>query len=583
MLKELRIENFAIIDELNIKFRDGLTTLTGETGAGKSIIIDAVEAILGSRADATMVRSGSERAIVEGVFRIKGNLLSEIRAVLKEEDLLDDEKYLILAREIRRSGRNIARVNGHSVSAALLRKLGEHLVDVHGQSEHLSLLHTRNHLTLLDNYSLTDENLSVKGDLKAYRKTYKCLSEVEELIKELTQMERDTARRVDILNYQIQEIKKANLRVGEDEELRGERTRLANAESLANLAQESLIILDEGTPEAPATSELLGQVVSALANLTRLDASQAHLHTSAQNAFVEISELVVELRRYLETIEYNPKRLNQVEERLELIDNMKRKYGDSIEEILAYAMQAENELDNITHAEERLEELEIERQELLTKLGKQGWHLSIKRHAASKKLAQGVENELRELNMSGARFKVSFQQKEDPSGVPVEDGRHLVYNAKGIEHIEFLIAPNPGEGFKPLVKIASGGETSRLMLALKNVLAKADHIPTLIFDEIDQGIGGRVGAVVGEKLWFLARDHQVICITHLPQLAAFGDQHYHVSKQISDGRTTTRVKSLKGEERITELAQMLGEVSKGTLRSAREMSQRVKERTKVAP
>jgi len=273
--------------------------------------------------------------------------------------------------------------------------------------------------------------------------------------------------------------------------------------------------------------------------------------------------------------------LNQVEERLELIDNLNRKYGDSITEILEFASNAERELDNITHAEERLDELKTEREELLVQLGKQGWIISQKRSAAAEDLAFGMERELAQLNMSGAQFKVSLQQKLDPEGVAIEDGRRVAYGPYGLEQVEFLIAPNPGEGFKPLVKIASGGETSRLMLAIKNVLVKADKIPTLIFDEIDQGIGGRVGTIVGEKLWVLGRSHQVLCITHLPQLAAFGDQHFNVQKQISQGRTTTNVLSLDGEERLIELAQMMGEVSEGTLHSARELAQLASDRTAV--
>jgi DNA repair protein RecN (Recombination protein N) len=579
MLNELRIENFAIIDRLDLHFGPGLTTMTGETGAGKSIIIDAVETILGGRADATMVRSGVERASVEAVFHINQTSQSEILAILEREELLEDGDYITLGREIRLAGRNVARVNGRSVSVSLLRELGQFLIDVHGQSEHLSLLTVGQHLTLLDRYTFTDSAFSVEADLASYRKTYRRLMEVLDNIQRLQQSERDAARRADTLKYQFEEIQAAQLRPGEEKELREERDRLANAESLAKLVQESLVILDEGTPEASAINDMLGQVVESLASLVRQDPSQTARHKKSLSLFEDTNDLVKGLRSYLETIEFNPKRLDSVEERLSLIDSLKRKYGDSIQDVLDFALEANNELENITHAEERLEVLAAERALLQTRLGTEGEALAKKRRTAGEKLSLDMQRELADLNMSGARFTIDFQGRDDPDGVPLSDGKRAAYGPHGLERVEFLIAPNPGEGFKPLAKIASGGETSRLMLALKNVLNQADHIPTLIFDEIDQGIGGRVGTVVGEKLWTLARRHQVFCITHLPQLAAFGDHHYQVQKHIAEGRTTTRVHPLEGDERVVELAQMMGEVSEGTLHSARELEQLAEAKT----
>jgi DNA repair protein RecN (Recombination protein N) len=543
MLKELRIENFAIIDRIDLRFKSGLTTLTGETGAGKSIIIDAVETILGGRVDAALVRSGAERASVEGVFRIKPSDRSGVLSILEREDLLDDTKHITLGREIRLTGRNVARINGRSVSVSLLREIGDHLIDVHGQSEHFSLLRVSQHLTLLDRYTFTDQALSVKEILAAYRKTYRRSNEVSDQIQQLQRSEQEAAHRADILNYQIEEIQVAQLIPGEEAGLREERNRLANAENLAKLVQESLVILDEGTPESSAATDMLGKVVQSLASLMRLDSSQSILHERAQSIFEDMNDLAKSLRSYLETVEANPKRLDSVEERLALIDTLKRKYGDSIPEILAHAAEARDELENITHAEEQLEELIVEREQLLTSLGRDGEALALKRRAAGEKLARSMEAQLGDLRMSEARFKIDFQQSDNPEGVPLADGRRVSYTP------------------------------------LKNVLTQADHIPTLIFDEIDQGIGGRVGAIVGEKLWTLARHHQVFCITHLPQLAAFGDQHFHVQKQISDGRTTTRLQRLKGEERIVELAHMMGEVSEGTLHSAREISQLADKKT----
>lgn len=580
MLTELHIENFAIIDRLSLHFNSSLITFTGETGAGKSIIIDAVETLLGGRADSTLIRSGAERASVEGVFFLPSAARAQIHALLEREGLLDDPDYVTLGREIRQNGRNVARVNGRSVNTTLLREIGEFLVDVHGQSEHLSLLRVNQHLAMLDNYASTGEEKDIQDLLANYRKSYRELQAVRHKLDATRQSERDAARRSDMLSYQIKEIEAVRLQAGEDESLKEERNRLANAESLASLVQEALQALDEGSPEAPAATDLFGQVVHALTGLARLDPSQSGLHEQGQTLFEGLSDLAINLRSYLEEIEFNPKRLDQVEERLALIHGLKRKYGDSIEAVLEFAENARQQFDAIAHAEERLQELEAEQDHLLTELGKLGTALSQKRHAAAGKLGQAIEAELVDLQMSGARFQVDFQHRSDPEGVLLEDGRRVAFDSSGLERVEFLIAPNPGEGFKPLAKIASGGETSRLMLALKNVLAQADQIPTLIFDEIDQGIGGRVGAVVGQKLWHLARQHQVLCITHLPQLAVFGQQHYQVQKNVQAGRTATQVELLQGEARMVELAQMLGGVTEGTLSSARELIQSVEKCTK---
>ncbi|OGN95833.1 MAG: hypothetical protein A2Z71_01105 [Chloroflexi bacterium RBG_13_50_21] len=275
--------------------------------------------------------------------------------------------------------------------------------------------------------------------------------------------------------------------------------------------------------------------------------------------------------------------MDQVEERLNLIQNMKRKYGENFQAVVRFVEQAKKQLDSITHVSERIIDLEGDEKELLTKLGVMGELLSAHRHAAAAKLETALETELMDLSMAGAKFKVDFSDRESDAGVPLSDGRKVTFDSTGLEHVEFLVAPNPGEGLKPLVKIASGGETSRLMLAIKNVLAQADKVPTLIFDEIDQGIGGRVGSVVGKKLWELARQHQVLCVTHLPQLAAYGEQHLRVLKQIKDGRTETHVETLKGDDRLIELAQMMGEVSDGTRQSAKELlasvSKSVKQRS----
>ncbi len=573
MLTELHIENFAIIERLDIEFSPGLITFTGETGAGKSIIIDAVETLLGGRAEAIQVRSGAERANIEAVFSIQDSARSIIHTILKREDLLDESQYLTLAREVRLNGRNVARVNGRSVSASLLREISEYLIDVHGQSEHLSLLKVSNHIHLLDRFASSEPDNALTEALSAYTKTYSRYQEVFHELEKTRMAESDVARRVDMLHFQINEIESAHLHPGEEDELRAERNRLANAESLASLTQQALLALDEGAPESPAATDLIGHVVEWLADLARLDSSQVALSEIAQSVFDNLTDLISSLRLYVENIEFNPKRLDQVEERLALIQLLKRKYGDSISAILAYGESSRVELDQMTHSEERIQDLQAEQTTLLAHLGREGYRLSQLRRGAADHLEKEIEKELSDLHMSGAHFRVDFHQQLDPSGAPLPDNNCRAIYPSGLEKIEFMIAPNPGEGFKPLARIASGGETSRLMLALKNVLAQADRVPTLIFDEIDQGIGGRVGNIVGQKLRQLGSRHQVLCITHLPQLAAFGEQHYHVEKQIRDGRTVTIARSLVGDDRLLELAQMLGSVSEGSMQSARELLQ----------
>lgn len=572
MLSELTIENLAIIDQLHLSFGPGFNVLTGETGAGKSIIIDAVSLLLGGRGESDLIRTGAERALIEGVFALGGEIQAALNPVLAEDGLDgDDPKLLTLAREIRREGRNICRVNGRAVSLKVLERVGQQLVDIHGQTEHLSLMRVREHGDLLDRY----------GELGPCRKRVAGLAqELRAVRRELAGLrrdERELARRIDLLQYQVGEIEAACLQPGEEEELAQERTRLANAEQLRALADEAYGILFESTQDQPAVLDLLQTVGRALAGLGRLDRSTASLGEAAEAVGYQVEDLAESLREYRDRIEFNPKRLEQVEERLALVRNLQRKYGSSIEEVLAFGERARRELQTIEHSEERIADLGIKEDQLLHEIGRQGADLSTRRREAAERLSAGIEAELDALSMARARFGVDLAWREAEDGAYVE-GRRVAFDSTGLDRVEFLVAPNVGEPLKPLVRIASGGETSRLMLALKTVLAQADHTPTLIFDEIDAGIGGRVGAVVGQKLWRLtvaeqADDcrHQVLCVTHLPQLAGYSDRHLLVRKGVVDGRTTTEVHLVEGEEREREIAGMLGALTEGTRASAREM------------
>ena len=564
MLRELRIRNFAIIDEVTLHFDEGLLVFTGETGAGKSIIVDAIELLLGGRADGTVIRTGADTASVEGDFILAGETANAVKEILDPEGLWENDRSLTLSREVRREGRNLARINGRTINVAILKDVGQILVDVHGQSEHLSLLRVREHIRLLDRYAGLAESAA------AFAIQVETLRQVRKELTAIRSSERESARRVDMLQFQIGEIESARIKPGEDAALGEERTRLANAEQLANLADEVINALDEESEDRRPATDLLGQAVHALTALAKIDSSLSAVKESGQAALDQASELVRQVRTYRDSIEFNPRRLEQVEERVELLRNLKHKYGDSLEAVLAHAEKSHQELEGITHAGERITELETRERSLLAEIGKVGQVLSSQRQQAAEKLSRGIEAELADLRMNGASFSVDIHWEEDPAGALVEDKR-IGFDLTGLDHVEFLIAPNPGEGMKPLAKVASGGETSRLMLALKSVLAHADQTPTLIFDEIDQGIGGRVGLTVGRKLWNLTPDHQVFCVTHLPQLAAYGDNHFHVAKTVEGNRTVTRVKNLGMSDRIGELAIMLGTDSQATRGSAEEL------------
>lgn len=571
MLSSLTITDFAIIDELHLELADGFIVFTGETGAGKSIIIDAVSLLLGGKAEATMVRQSAETARLEAVFRLEGEPRALVEAVLAREELLadGDGAELVLAREVRREGRSTCRVNGRMVSLAILREVGQYLVDVHGQSEHLSLLRPREHLFLLDRYA------NLQAEREAVAQAVRELNALRQELAGLRQNEREREQRLDMLDFQINEITTARLKPGEEQALLQERTRLANAEKLASLAEEAIHALAGDDEAASGAADLLSKAVRALNNLVKIDPTLAAQRDAAQALSEQFREAARDLEAYRDRIEFNPKRLDQVEERLELLKRLQRKYAENIEDILAFAARAQAEREALTHSTERIAELEKKEETQLRRLGQLGARLSEKRRAAGEALGRGIEGELNDLKMERARFGVDLQWEADPDGAAV-NGERVAFDATGLDRIEFLVAPNIGEGLKPLVKVASGGETARLMLALKGVLARADQTPTLIFDEIDQGIGGRVGAIVGRKLWELARNHQVLCITHLPQLAGFGDQHFRVEKQIEGERTVTRVQAVTGEARVAELAQMLGGAGEKTRESAGEILEMVR-------
>ena len=566
MLKEIRIRNFAIIESLDLELTAGFNVFTGETGAGKSIILDALSIVLGEKGDNSFVREGTKRASIEAVFDY-GTRAEEITEILEREDLLPDDGIgeLSLSREIRLEGRSTARVNGRSVSLSLLQEIGSLLVDIHGQSEHLSLLKPGSHIRLVDQFAGNGELL------KEYRSRYRKYMTVVRQLKELHEGEAEALRQQDMLTYQLGEINAAELSEEEEENLNRERERMANSERIAKLLQKALLSLSGRSEERPGIIDQLDTLDSALDDLTGYDDSLQPLYDSAVNAADQLNEVLDKLQRYKSTLGFSTRRRNQIEERLSLYFSLKRKYGGSVPAVLEFAENAKKKLALITGAGEQITELEDEKQRLLQELSVLAVRLSEKRAEAAVRISAGVEKELDELRMQSARFDVQMEKVLSENGLDDGSGQKLNFTDTGFDRIEFLIAPNPGEGLKPLAKVASGGETSRLMLALKNTLAQADTIPTMVFDEIDQGIGGRIGALVGEKLWQLARFHQVICITHLPQLAALYDSHFHVRKQIFEERTRTIVDRLDAEESLHELASLMGADNEENLTAVRVM------------
>jgi DNA repair protein RecN (Recombination protein N) len=559
MLWELHVKNLAVISDLRLEFKQGLTVLSGDEGVGKSLLVDALCLVTGGKASTTLIQSGNSATLVEGIFHID-TTDSELIALLEDAGLqseLDDT--LIVSREVQEQGRSIARVNGRAVPVSLLRELGQRLVDIHSQMDQFSLLNSQRQMDLLDGYGgLLELRAELGTTVSALRQKTHELSLVSQ---ENCQQERD------LLQYQIAEIKQANLQSGEDEALEQERRILQRAQELKEYCYgaQSMLYLDDH-----AATGLIYRSIKALERAAAIDPTlQSHVeHIGA--AAVELEETARDIGSYIERIEDSPERLQQVEERTALLRHLKHKYGGTLEQVLQFLTDARQKLEIIDSHDERRRELEEERQRLLAEAGQLAEKLSSGREKEASSLTKLVSSELTELGMSRACFNIHLTREEREDGLPAYQSKYL-FSQHGIDRIQFLASTNPGEPPRPLADIASGGEICRFMLALKSALRQADSIPTLVFDEIDAGVAGRNGNTVGQKLAALARNHQVICITHLPQIACFGDNHYRVTKDISSAQSLTSVKYLQGDCRVEELAAMLGGTKKPMLESAQEL------------
>jgi DNA repair protein RecN (Recombination protein N) len=585
MLLELNIRDFAIIERLRLQLGTGFNVLTGETGAGKSIIIDALGTLRGERTDPSFVRAGAERARIEGIFTIANR--PDLQSMLEEYGLWDEgDEQVILSRELNaESGRSVARINGRAVNSSLLREIGSCLVDIHGQHEGLTLFNTRTHGDMLDKYG----GLIPLREQVAHKVAE--LRRVREDLASLRTAAASRTERIEELTYLREDVNAARLRPGEEAELLQERLLMQNGARITDHVTNLYTLLYSGSEggrnPSRAIVEMLGEVTDALGDLSKLDTSFARMAEQATELQFLAEELAAQVRNYRDSMDFDPARLDEIEDRLTLIRDMQRRYHATIEQILERAASAEAEIERLTHSDEHMADLEAEEQRLLNQLSELVFDLSQRRRGVGAELAAAVSGAMRDLAMPNVRFAVSFTHQTDPNGVMVDltpleananPRQRYAFDKTGIDRIEFMLSPNPGEPLKPLAKIASGGESARLLLALKSILSKVDEVPTLVFDEVDVGVGGRAGQVVGEKLWAISDQHQVICITHLPQVAAFGDSHYAIAKSFTGERTQTQITQIDHEERVDELAAMLDgtPISEHSRMSAREMLERAR-------
>lgn len=563
MIVELSIKNLAVIKHVTIPFQRGLNILTGETGAGKSILIDALGFLLGGRGSSDYVRYGEKKAEIEALFEIEST--HPVVALLPQLGIDPPEDgMLILKREITAQGKSICRINGQLVTLSTLKEVGPWLVNIHGQHEHQSLMDSERHLNWLDAFA-GEELKQCKEEYSSVYRDYKTAR--SEYIK-FAKNEQHMAQRQDMLSFQLQEITDADLQPLEDEELTKEKTRLANGEKLFKGIDDAYMAL---TGEQ-ASLDWVGLALSHLETVSSYDDQLAQAQGQLESVFFQLEEVARSLRTYREGLEFDPYRLNEIEDRLSEIQRLKRKYGRSVEEILEHAASIEDELDTIVNREQRMEGLKQRVRDLAQDLAIEAVELSSQRILTAQRLSGKIEEQLKDLHMEKAKFSIQVRQLEDPQGIEI-NGTKVKARESGIDDVEFMISPNPGEPLRPVAKIASGGELSRIMLGMKAILANLEPIGTLIFDEVDTGVSGRAAQAIAEKLVTVSQNKQVLCITHLPQMACMADAHFFITKQATETETQTHVHYLDKEERVNELARLLGgvEVTNTTRNHAKEM------------
>ncbi len=551
MLQELSVKNFAIISSLQLEFQMGMTVLTGETGAGKSIIIDAMGLLTGGRGSSDYIRQGANKCTLEGLFSMPKS--QELKQLLEELGIETEEDSLVIQRDISASGKNVCRVNGRIVNITNLKRIGEYLVDIHGQNEHQELMQSERHIDMLDEFG-GKKLLAVK---EKYTRAYQEYRALEAKVRKRQKNEKEFAQRMDMLHFQSDEIASAQLVAGEEEQLLEERNKLNNFQKIADALTISYAALNG---EDDSSLDKIGTSMNELASIESLDSEYKTLSDTVQNAYSLLQEASGDLSRLIDGLELDEGRLNEVENRLELIRQMKRKYGDSIETILSYYEEITKELAEADFLEGGTGDLEALLAEKQQAAHQQALTLRKERKRLAKELEQQILTELKELYLERTEFEVRFTELE-----------HLQEN--GLDGVEFYITTNPGEPLKPLVRVASGGELSRVMLAMKTIFSQTQGITSIVFDEVDTGVSGRVAQAIADKIYQISENSQVLCITHLPQVAAVADEHYFIEKEIVAGRTETSVRILSEKERVNEIARMLAgsEITKLTIEHAQEL------------
>ncbi|MYU80288.1 DNA repair protein RecN [Ligilactobacillus salivarius] len=550
MLQELSIKDFAIIDEIQISFQPKMTVLTGETGAGKSIIIDALGLLAGGRGSTEFIRKGEKKAVIQGLFTLPRE--ANTYNILEEYGIDSEDGQIILQRDLYRGGRNICRINGMMVNLATLRKVGETLIDIHGQNEHQELMKPENHIDLLDEYDKKTSQLR-----NQYQVVYQNYCKLKLSMEKKEADEKAWVQRLDMLNFQVKEIEEAGLKINEEDELVEEKNKLDNFQAIHDALELSYQILSGEKIDVVGN---LGNAMNELSDVSDLSENLQEINTKISDAFYSLEDAARDISDELDSMEWNGERLNEIEERLELIHQLKRKYGDTIEDILHYHSRIEKELREMENAEQNSEKQERQLSEALEKVKELAIKLSKQRKKSAKKLEKMIHEQLSALYMDKAVFEVKCLNNSK------------LYS-KGIDKVEFYIQTNPGEEMGPLAKIASGGELSRIMLALKTIFSQKMGVTSIIFDEVDTGVSGRVAQAIAEKISQISNNSQVLCITHLPQVAAIADNHYYISKSVNDGRTETSLKELDEKQKIREIARMLSgsEITELTLKHAEEL------------
>lgn len=561
----------ALIQELNIEFEEGLNVLTGETGAGKSIIIEAIDLILGGYAASDLIRDGEGSLIVEGLFLSTPQEKELINNLNLDIEIVDEEGVLLIRREVNKKGRNKCWINQRLINLSTLQEIGKFLVDLHGQHNHQSLLDSSKHIDLMDNLG-GDKIIKYRKELfDNYRRWREKNKELFQLLED----KEENLKKVDFLKFQLEEIEKTSLVKGEDKALEEEEMVLKNAEKIIETMEKANFIFYEGGLEQSSVRDSLNEVSADLGEIASLDRRIEKIRENLREVGYQFEDIVNEIVKYKDKIDLDSQKLKEVEGRLNLINSLKSKYGSTIEEILEYRTKIYQELEAIDCSEDKLEKLKEEVNFLEDRISTISHNLSINRIKIAEDLQKMVVRELEDLNMKRCQFKVSINSCEDDNGIEI-DGKKYKIGPKGIDNIEFMISPNVGERLRPLARIISGGEVSRIMLALKSILSEVDQVPTLIFDEIDSGVGARLGEVIALKLKALSKKRQVICVTHLPQIACRAGRHFYIEKYILNNQTGIRLKEMEDKERVKEIARMLdgSQMSEITIRHAQKMLDR---------